>query len=63
VELITEKVLSEDDGPVWAGTAIGRGTINAFVRRLNSAVRHVERLIRGNLPIPNAIGWRSTTTR
>jgi len=52
VELITEKVLSEDDGPVWAGTAIGRGTINAFVRRLNSAVRHVERLIRGNLPDP-----------
>ena len=52
VDLITEKVLSEDDGPVWAGTAIGRGTINAFVRRLNSAVRHVDRLIRGNLSDP-----------
>lgn len=52
VELITDKVLSEDDGPVWAGTAIGRGTINAFVRRLNSAVRHLERLIRGNLTDP-----------
>jgi DNA helicase HerA-like ATPase len=52
VELITDKVLSEDDGPVWAGTAIGRGTINAFVRRLNSAVRHLERLIRGNLAEP-----------
>lgn len=52
VELITAKVLSEDDGPVWAGTAIGRGTINAFVRRLNSAVRHLERLIRGNLTDP-----------
>ncbi len=52
VELITDKVLSEDDGPVWAGTAIGRGTINAFVRRLNSAVRHLDRLIRGNLTEP-----------
>src|SRR5690606_27223212 len=51
-DLITQKVLSEDDGPVWAGTAIGRGTINAFVRRLNSAVRHVDRLIRGNLTEP-----------
>jgi DNA helicase HerA-like ATPase len=52
VDLITDKVLSEDDAPVWAGTAIGRGTINAFVRRLNSAVRHVDRLIRGNLIEP-----------
>ena len=51
-DLISAKVSSEDDGPVWAGTAIGRGTINAFVRRLNSAVRHVERLIRGNLTDP-----------
>ena len=51
-DLITAKVSSDDDGPVWAGTAIGRGTINAFVRRLNSAVRHVDRLIRGNLSDP-----------
>ena len=53
VDLVTEKVLSEDDGPVWAGTSIAKGTINAFVRRLNSAVRHVERLIRGNLVDPD----------
>src|SRR5690554_2935209 len=52
VDLITDKVTSEDDGPVWAGTAIGRGTINAFVRRLNSSVRHLDRLIRGNLTDP-----------
>jgi hypothetical protein len=51
-DLITAKVSSDDAGPVWAGTAIGRGTINAFVRRLNSAVRHVDRLIRGNLSDP-----------
>ena len=52
-DLITDKVTSEDDGPVWAGTAIGRGTINAFVRRLNSAVRHVDRLIRGGVADPD----------
>lgn len=52
-DLLTEKVTSEDEGPAWAGTAIGRGTVNAFVRRLNSAVRHVERLIRGDVSDPD----------
>ncbi len=52
-DLITEKVTSEDDGPTWAGAAIGRGTVNAFVRRINSVVRHVERLVRGNLVDPD----------
>lgn len=52
VDLITQKVQSEDDAPVWAGTAIGRGTVNAFVRRLQASVRHVERLIRGDQPDP-----------
>lgn len=49
VDLIVAKVDSEDDGPVWAGTAIGRGTISAFIRRLVGAVRHVEHLIRGDV--------------
>jgi hypothetical protein len=48
--LVTRKVQDEDDRPVWAGTAIGQGTVNAFVRRLQGAVRHVERLIRGDAP-------------
>lgn len=52
-DLITAKVGDEDDAAVWVGAAIGRGTINAFVRRLTSAVRHVERLIRGNLSDPD----------
>ncbi|MEX0945862.1 MAG: ATP-binding protein, partial [Acidimicrobiia bacterium] len=38
--------------PVWAGPAVGKGTANAFVRRLQSAVRHVERLVRGDQPDP-----------
>ena len=33
----------------WTGRAVGRGTINAFVRRLASAERHVEHLIRADI--------------
>lgn len=49
VDLITDKVQSEDDRSAWAGTAIGQGTVNAFVRRLQGSVRHLERLIRGDV--------------
>ncbi len=33
----------------WTGRAVGTGTINAFVRRLASARRHVEHLIRSDI--------------
>ena len=33
----------------WTGRAVGAGTINAFVRRLASAQRHVEHLIRADI--------------
>jgi DNA helicase HerA-like ATPase len=36
--------------PYWAGRAIGAGTVGAFVRRLQGSVRHVEHLIRGDVP-------------
>jgi DNA helicase HerA-like ATPase len=49
VDLITSKVQDEDTRYEWAGPAIGAGTVNAFVRRLHGAVRHVEHLIRGDL--------------
>jgi DNA helicase HerA-like ATPase len=52
VEVVNQKVSDEHDGPTWAGPAIGRGTVNAFVRRLAAAVRHLERLIRGDQPEP-----------
>lgn len=48
-DLITEKVQSEDDRYRWAGPAIGTGTINAFVRRLQASVRHLGRLIRSDV--------------
>ncbi len=35
--------------PSWSGRAIGGGTINAFVRRLASATRYVEHLIRSDI--------------
>jgi len=53
VELIQAKVESDDDGPVWAGPAVGKGTVNAFLRRLHSSVRHLERLIRADVPDPD----------
>ncbi len=50
--LVSERVQSEDDRYRWAGPAMGTGTINAFVRRLQGSVRHVERLIRSDVEDP-----------
>ena len=52
VAVVESKLLPDDDGdadPHWSGRAVGRGTISAFVRRLASAERHVEHLIRADL--------------
>lgn len=51
-DLITERVQSEEHRYQWAGPAIGTGTINAFVRRLQASVRHLGRLIRADVPDP-----------
>ena len=48
-DLVTERVQSEDYRHRWAGPAIGAGTINAFVRRLQASVRHVGRLVRSDV--------------
>ncbi len=52
-DLVTRKVQEDETRYVWAGPAIGTGTINAFVRRLQGAVRHVERLVRADIPHPD----------
>ena len=52
VELISAKVEDETDGMDWAGRAIGAGTVGAFIRRLNGAVRHLEALIRADVANP-----------
>ncbi|MGH8915341.1 MAG: ATP-binding protein [Acidimicrobiia bacterium] len=51
VDMITRKV-QDESGHEWAGPHIGQGTVNAFVRRLQGSVRHVERLIRGDITSP-----------
>ncbi|TDI39358.1 MAG: ATP-binding protein [Acidobacteria bacterium] len=51
-DLITDRVQSEDHRYQWAGPAMGTGTINAFVRRLQGSVRHLGRLIRSDVPNP-----------
>ena len=48
-QLIQNRVSDPDTAYDWAGPAIGQGTINAFVRRLLASVRHVDRLIRGDV--------------
>ena len=53
VDAIEEKLLPEDPDEhadqQWTGRAVGTGTISAFVRRLASARRHVEHLIRADI--------------
>ena len=51
-DFIVERVQDEGTAPDWAGRAIGQGTVNAFVRRLFGAVRHLEHLVRGDAPNP-----------
>ena len=40
-------------GTIGPAPHIGAGTVNAFVRRLQGSVRHVERLIRGDIANPD----------
>ena len=52
-DLITDRVQSDEHSRLWAGPAIGRGTINAFVRRLQGSIRHVGRLVRSDVADPD----------
>ncbi len=51
-DLITNRVQSDETRYNWAGPAVGMGTINAFVRRLQASVRHLARLIRADVSNP-----------
>jgi DNA helicase HerA-like ATPase len=54
VDLIGARLDPDDlDYDKWAGRAIGQGTVNAFIRRLHGAVRHVEHLIRADVAKPD----------
>ena len=52
VELLVDRLQDEASQPEWSGRAIGIGTINAFIRRLWSSTKHLEHLIRGDVPDP-----------
>jgi len=53
VRIVESKLLPDDPDerpdPEWSGRAVGGGTIGAFVRRLASAERHVEHIIRADI--------------
>ena len=52
VDIVVARLEDEETRADWAGRAVGAGTVNAFIRRLMSAVRHVEHLIRGDIANP-----------
>ena len=53
VDALEDKVSPADPDepadPRWTGRAVGTGTVNAFIRRLASAKRHVEHLVRADI--------------
>ncbi|MEJ0058029.1 MAG: ATP-binding protein [Bacteroidota bacterium] len=51
-DCIVERLQNDDTSDDWSGRAIGQGTINAFIRRLYSAVPHIGRLVRGDISKP-----------
>jgi hypothetical protein len=49
VDFIVAELNDEDQRSMWAGSAVGLGTVNAFARRLISSKKDLSRLIRGDL--------------
>lgn len=52
VDILSDLLESDDTVADWAGRAIGSGTVNAFIRRLHGAARHLDHLIRGDVANP-----------
>ncbi len=50
VEFLESRLSDDETRADWTGSAVGLGTANAFLRRLNSSRRDLDRLIRGDLP-------------
>jgi DNA helicase HerA-like ATPase len=49
VELISTRLSDDETRGEWAGTAVGLGTVNAFLRRLHASTKDLSRLVRGDL--------------
>jgi DNA helicase HerA-like ATPase len=50
IDLISQRLSDEETRAAWAGSAVGLGTVNAFLRRLVASGRDLARLVRGDLP-------------
>ncbi len=50
VDHITQRLSDDDVRTDWVGSAVGMGTVNAFLRRMMASQRDLARLIRGDLP-------------
>ena len=51
LDLLNDRLNDAVKAADWAGPAVGHGTINAFLRRLLSSKRHLETLIRADVPV------------
>jgi DNA helicase HerA-like ATPase len=49
VEYVAQRLSDDDTRAGWTGSAVGLGTVNAFLRRLMGSQRDLSRLIRGDL--------------
>ncbi len=50
VDFLVAELNDEDSRPMWGGSSVGLGTVNAFSRRLIGSKKDLARLIRGDLP-------------
>ena len=50
VEFLENRLTDDETRAEWTGSAVGLGTANAFLRRLQSSRRDLGRLVRGDLP-------------
>lgn len=51
VDLVRDNCDDKDTASSWAGAAMGQGSINAFLRRLISSVKPLERFVRADIPL------------
>ncbi|MGE5828110.1 MAG: ATP-binding protein [Micromonosporaceae bacterium] len=49
VDFLAERLSNDDTRAQWTGTAVGLGTVNAFLRRLVASKKDLARLVRGDL--------------
>ena len=61
VDLLEAELTEDDTRGRWVAGSTSMGSVNAFLRRLRSAVRPLQTLVRGDLAL-NAAGDRSLTT-